>query len=272
MRFCLPLLLVACSGKVEPVNPGTGTPAGTPGGTPTVTPTVPPLALGLPEGMLAYFDDEGCPLGWSEWSPGVGRALVSVTLPDEVGVEVGTALDSAAPRSHSHDIAATFDIPGAGISGLSSCCNSSPGRSGQRESSGPTESTDSTIPTLALQICRLDQGTDDELGNSLPAGTVAFFDRDACPDGMARPANSTGRMVLSTDTAASLGQTLGTELAPQEMRTHTHGATLTVTVPENSLAASSGGNNDPIARGDHQTDTTTDPAEWGLPYAQALLC
>lgn len=273
LLFAAFLTFGACSGNAGPKGPGNPT---TPSGTTPPRPTTSTgnwgPGLGLPDGLIAYTLDADCPSGWSPWAPGVGRTLVATNNGSDVGVETGDPLATVAPRPHQHDIAADLDVPGAGIAGLSGCCNVNPGASGTYALSGTTEPADSAIPTVAVTTCRHDGDGDAEVGHSLPEGTVAWFDRDTCPDGMVRLANSDGLMVLPSDEGASLGQSMGTPLGVGEVRTHTHEGSLTLDVPVSSLAAAGGGNNDPAASGPLEVQAETGPGELGLPTVTALLC
>lgn len=238
----------------------------------TTSPTTSP-ALGIPDGLLAYFDAETCPEGWSEFTPARGRALVAVLQPDEIGVTVATPLDTEVPLPHGHSLSVTFDIPGAGIAGSTSCCNTEPGASGAFTVEGDLESADSDVPTIALRVCRRDRTEGPpEAGLSLPTGASAFVDATSCPEGMSPALDAEGRFVLGQGASGVVGQQVGDPLASGEVRVHEHTATLSVEIPERSLALAGGGNDDHASKGTFEAVGTSGIGNLALPYLQTLFC
>lgn len=230
--------------------------------------------LAVPAGTLVFDASlEGCPPGWTEWLDARGRALVAVGDAAEAGVWVGDALTGLEPRPHAHTVTADLRLDSAGVGVLSGCCNDTSGHSGLHTVSGALDEGGAELPTVGLRVCRRDgEPAPSTAGTPFAAGTAAFFDRAVCPSGWSVLDEAAGRFVVATpDGAPALGK-VGEPLASGEDRTHVHPVTLEVTIPDRSLAAAGGTNQEPASAGIYDMDAETDPALSGLPYVQALLC
>lgn len=234
---------------------------------------LPPGDLGLPDGLLAYFDSADCPEGWSEFMDSRGRALVAVNQPDDIGVTVADPLDTEIPPTHEHTIKATFDVGGAGIGGSTGCCNNAPGASGEFLAEGNLEALDSDVPTVTMRVCRRDRPEGPPAaGLSLPTGASAFVDAEVCPDGMTPALEAEGRFVIGQGEGGTVGEIVGTALESGEIRVHEHTASLSFTIPQRSLSLAGGGNMDHAAKGMHETEATSGIGNIALPYLQTLFC
>ena len=84
---------------------------------------------------------------------------------------------------------------------------------------------------------------------------------------------ATGRYVAGLTMTGTARETVGSPLASAEERLHSHEVTGSVTIPQNSLAASAGSNNNYAAHGTYALeDSTSNEGHAGLPYHQVLLC
>ena len=199
--------------------------------------------------------------------------MVAVQLPGEIGITVAEPLDTEVPLPHEHTFSATFEISGAGMAGSTSCCNNDPGASGPITVNGDLETVDSDVPTLSLRVCRRDRSEGPpEAGLSLPTGASAFVDATSCPDGMSPALDAEGRFVIGQGSGGTVGQQVGIALASGEVRVHEHQATLSVDIPERSLALAGGGNNDHAAKGLYDAQGTSGIGNIALPYRQTLFC
>ncbi len=228
----------------------------------------------VPPGTLAYdASPTGCPAGWTEWLDARGRAFVAVRNGADAGVTTGEALTTIEPHPHAHGVSADFALDSAGLGVLSGCCNDTPGHSGSQTVTGDLDEGGSDLPTIGLRVCRRDGDVDPpSSGSPFEPGTAAFFDRAACPPGWSALDEAEGRFVVATSGVGPALQVVGVPLASGEDRTHVHHATLSVTLPDRSLAAAGGSNGEPAQSGDYVTETETDAATSGMPYVQALLC
>lgn len=105
-----------------------------------------------------------------------------------------------------------------------------------------------------------------------PAGLVAFFDGDTCPDGWQPAEDVRGRLVIGVPDVASVGISVGAALAPEEDRTHVHTWAAELTLNAKNIAAADGGNDQGAAPGSYAVGGTTDAGTSGLPFVQLLAC
>jgi len=228
--------------------------------------------LRVDAGTLAFFDADACPGGWSEWTEARGRAVVAVSEPNDVGVTVGEALSDNSNPLHTHGVSGEFDVSGAGIAGLSSCCNGNPGQAGRYTLSTDLEESSGDLPTLTLLPCVRDDEGLDASGAPVVAGMAAYFVRDACPSGWSPLTEANGRLVTGLPSGAVPLQTVGEALSSGEERSHQHSVEATLVVPEHSIAGAGGGNNDHSAKGTYDFTALSEVGQGGLPYVQALMC
>ncbi|TNE84838.1 MAG: hypothetical protein EP330_27940 [Deltaproteobacteria bacterium] len=224
-------------------------------------------------GMLAFYESEGCPDGWSPYDPASGRALVAAHDGSGVGTTVGAPLDDHVPDEHTHTVTGSATVGSTGLAGVQGCCTSTPGAHGSYAVSGDGDARDNRMPTLALQVCARDGDTSWSPGadDPFPSGTAAFFVRPACPEGWAPIEAAKGRLVAGLTMFGDPLQTVGAPLADGEDRKHGHAVSGSVEVPVASIAGSSGGTVY-AAAGSHPMSGTTDEASSGLPFVQALFC
>ena len=109
-------------------------------------------------------------------------------------------------------------------------------------------------------------------GDSLPTGTVAWFDAGSCPVGWSLYAAAIGRSLVPT--AGTLAGLAGGEpLASGEDRLHTHAASGQATPGSISYVGIGGEANHGPARAETlAVSVTVEPASSGLPYLQLLPC
>jgi hypothetical protein len=109
--------------------------------------------------------------------------------------------------------------------------------------------------------------------DGLPKGMIFFTDGTSCPAGAERATQANGRLIIGVTDTGEIGNTYGKPLANQEDRTHTHSATMHVSISSKHIAAISGGGNGQATKhGTFKTDLTTQPATSGLPFIQLLAC
>lgn len=223
-------------------------------------------------GMIAFYEAEACPEGWSVWEEATGRALVGANGRGGVGTTTGDALEAHQPRGHTHGVTGSAVVGSAGLAGIQGCCTSSPGEHGTFAITASGDERDNRMPTIALQVCMKDGDVGYSPSEDLfPSGATAFFARPACPSGWDVVEDGKGRLVVGLGMFGDPMQTVGTALEDGEERMHGHSVAGTVSVPVASIAGSSGGTTYG-ASGSHPVTGTSDEAGSGLPYAQALLC
>ncbi|MFO0696085.1 MAG: hypothetical protein U0230_21155 [Polyangiales bacterium] len=106
-----------------------------------------------------------------------------------------------------------------------------------------------------------------------PVGAVAFFaSGTACPNGWAPATAVEGRMIVGVTDGAAVGVNVGTPLADQENRTHTHAYTGTFTITKKGIAALAGSNTQGANAQAYSVSGTTAASTSGLPFVQVLAC
>ena len=111
------------------------------------------------------------------------------------------------------------------------------------------------------------------LAQDLPSGMVFFVATSECPDGTNPAKDAAGRVVIVTTDTSQIGKTYGTAMEDQKDNTHTHTGTMTVNLPEHSVAgASSCCNSQATTKGNHSASITTGPSTTNLPFIQLLAC
>ena len=106
-----------------------------------------------------------------------------------------------------------------------------------------------------------------------PAGMVAFFAAaKGCPDGWSAADEAAGRFVVGANAPSGVGRSIGTALADQEDRKHSHGFAANTTVPTRNVAALDGGNNQAAQPAALTTLGTTSAGRSGLPFVQLVVC
>ncbi|MCO4746243.1 MAG: hypothetical protein KC912_15705 [Proteobacteria bacterium] len=225
-------------------------------------------------GMLSFFEDDVCPDGWSEWEAGAGRALVGANEGDKVGTTTGTALEDHVPAAHSHAVTGDVAVGSAGVAGIQGCCNTSPGSEGTYAvANGVGDERDTRLPTIAMRVCKKDGSTNRSPETDIyPSGTVAYFDRPACPTAWSQLLEGKGRLVVGLTMFGDPLQTVGTPLADGEDRTHSHAVTGSATVSSNPISGASGGSMYAASGAHSMSGGVTDEGTSGLPTVAALLC
>jgi hypothetical protein len=158
-----------------------------------------------------------------------------------------------------------------GVAAVSGCCNLDPAAAGSIDVSGTSSDASTDLPVVAQPICVAGAATDPD-SDPFPTGTITFFDRLDCPSGWAPYATGDGRMLVPMSDGATPGNAVGTALASGEARSHAHDYSGGFDVPQNQVAAISGGNNAPGRNGTYDLIDTTDATDAALPYVQALVC
>jgi hypothetical protein len=109
-------------------------------------------------------------------------------------------------------------------------------------------------------------------GDGLPTGTVAWFDRDACPGGWSLYAQALGRTVTPAGQLAP-GTTFGAALSSGEEPVHTHSVSVDVSTSSVSYVGIGGCcNGGTTPQTTVNVSGTAEPASTGLPYVQLLPC
>lgn len=110
-------------------------------------------------------------------------------------------------------------------------------------------------------------------GDSVPAGAVAFFQRNDCPQGWEKLGAASGRTLVPTVGADPVDVSVGTPLQDSEERSHSHAISGTINLSTVGYAGIAGEANHGLARGGANplTGTATKSAA-SLPYIQLLVC
>lgn len=113
-----------------------------------------------PSGMVAFFMSPvtQCPSGWATATIAQGRLLLGVTNGNNVGVTVGTPLQSEqVPPSHQHSFKTTVSIPSHGIFAAHCCGNKQGAQSGSANVPDQPTTTGSAawnLPLIQLVVCQ----------------------------------------------------------------------------------------------------------------------
>lgn len=111
------------------------------------------------------------------------------------------------------------------------------------------------------------------VGDSLPKGSISFYNRRDCPTGWAPFALAKGRTLVPAVGIATVGTTAGTPLDDAEDRKHGHTISASINPPGVNYAGIVGGGNTGVARSGMTTLTVASgTASAGIPYVQLLVC
>ncbi|MCA8967440.1 MAG: IPT/TIG domain-containing protein [Planctomycetes bacterium] len=228
----------------------------------------------VPDGAVSFQEGTDCPPGWQPVVDAEGRFLVGRTDGTEVGVTVGTPLAAGEDRTHGHGYATSVNVASTGIAVVTGCCNGSLGDAGSHPLSGSTDAAAAGPPRIYQLVCEraVEDPPPAHDDHPFPNGTVMLFDREGCPDGFELMGEADGRFLVPTPTGGTVGQTVGTPLASGEDRGHAHSFSASITVPQNSIAALGGGNNNHAKKGTYGFSGTTNGSASGVPYLQLLVC
>ncbi len=244
---------------------------------------VPDLSSGvaddsLPTGAIAFVSGVSCPAGWSEFTDGLGRAVVpkigaAGDNPDGGGGSHGVALKSGEDRKHSHTVTSTVTLGDTEFVGVAGCCNNGPAATGTVPLTGTSTSDSSGLPYLQLLICKK-TSTLPPVPGTIPSGAMLFFDGDTCPDGWTQAAISQGRHLVGLPDGGIPGVTYGgAPLAAGDDRTHAHGIGGTMTVNAHGIALASGCCADGYgSAGTYGLPASSDEGASGFPYINLLQC
>ncbi|MDI1442886.1 hypothetical protein [Polyangium sp. 6x1] len=110
-------------------------------------------------------------------------------------------------------------------------------------------------------------------GDALPTGAVSFFKKLACPEGWKPYDLAAGRTIVAASETLPSGETVGSPLASQEERKHSHALAASVEIPAVSYVGAPGGGNSGVGQaGVVSFATTSEPAPDEIPYVQLLAC
>jgi hypothetical protein len=113
---------------------------------------------------------------------------------------------------------------------------------------------------------------EDAVGDGFPTGAIAFFLDTQCPTGWELHADAVGRTIVPSP-GPEAGEVVGTPLAANEQRGHSHAVEVGVDLGSVSFAGVAGEANHGVARGGAvEGATATDSAVATPPYAQLLVC
>lgn len=112
------------------------------------------------------------------------------------------------------------------------------------------------------------EGTDD----GVPGGMVAYVSGGTCPAGWAPASNVEGRIVVAVAEGKDVGVQVGTPLADQEDRTHSHMYKGNLELPSKSIAAADGANLEGARAQTYPISGATNAGPSGLPFVQVTAC
>jgi len=237
----------------------------------------PPVGDSLPPSAVSFFQGSSCPVGWVPYMAADGRLLVPTVATYPGGVTYGTPLASGEDRTHTHGFAASISVDSTSYVGIGGCCNGGVGPSGDVTVTGTTDPVSTGLPYVQLLVCR--KNAPAVPGSApLPKGLQMFFDMSACPVGWAQTAATQGRLIVGLPQSAPQDVTFGgpplsTVDGGAEIRTHTHGNTLTLTTTSYGIGLANGccaGGY--AANGTYTATEDTDGGDTGLPYIELLQC
>lgn len=108
--------------------------------------------------------------------------------------------------------------------------------------------------------------------DGMPKGAVTFVSGAECPKGWLVASGAQGRVIVGVVDPAAAGQQVGTPLADQEDRAHTHTFAGSVSVPGDGVFALDGDNEEGANPTSYDLAGVTDPAPSGLPFLQVQVC
>jgi len=109
--------------------------------------------------------------------------------------------------------------------------------------------------------------------DSLPTGSVMFFQSSVCPGGWEPYLDGAGRAVAVAANATLIGYRIGSQLGDREVRGHTHNYSGSFVLGSVSYVGVVGGaNTGTSAAGEVRYDAQSSMDPSGLPYVQLLVC
>jgi hypothetical protein len=103
--------------------------------------------------MVAFFMTQTCPNGWVVPASVQGRLIVGVNDASNVGLKVGTAMESQTPPTHQHAYATTVTLNSKDIA-LANGENEQGAKKGDYKVGGTTEPSTSNLPFIQLTVCQ----------------------------------------------------------------------------------------------------------------------
>ena len=233
---------------------------------------------GFPNGSIMFFNTEACPAGWSPYDDADGRLILSTPNGGTVGETVGTALSSGEDRVHSHSFASSISVDEFSLIAAGGA-NQNHAASGTYNVGGTTGSTSAGLPYIQQLVCQADDrefypGFTDAGREVVMPGTLAFFESETCPSFWERVDHYKGRFMLSLMPDGEFQSVAGGDpLSPGEDRTHTHGFSGSVSIPELAVAAGTGCCRGGMGKkGTYNYSGTTATSSSGVPYVSLLGC
>lgn len=245
---------------------------------------VPPVVKGdaLPQGAISFFNRKDCPLGWTPFAMGAGRAVVPGAATD-VGITAGEPLSDGEDRLHDHSVNATLSLSSVDYAGIAGEANHGVARAGTVPLTTKVDKVSSGLPYVQLLICKKTEQPA-PIMKLPPSGVLMFFAADKCPDGWGQPAGTLGRFLVGLPEKGNAGQSFGGLPLPAEsgvdpggvqtaMRGHHHSFAGQIKTSSHGIALLSGG-----AAGGYAKDATYDyradseDAAVAMPYIRLLQC
>jgi hypothetical protein len=252
--------------------------------------TLPPPALAAsadtsPTGMVAFFPQSECPVGWEPATYAQGRLLLGVTdlTTYTLGKQVGAALANLTAPSHEHAFAVTLTLSekeeGWGVCGGG---NEEGAAKGTYTVNGPALHNDPDLPLFQILACeKKGSGQSPPPTDGYGTAAVAFFNLESCPTNWTPATDSignaiNGNFVLPFETApdGTVGTVVGTPYSNGEERKHEHSLSSSISLNSTQYESAivPAKCDDLTSDGTHDFSGKTKAAFNNVPYTQLLLC
>jgi hypothetical protein len=130
-----------------------------------------------------------------------------------------------------------------------------------------------SIRAVLLAACGMLASSPNWAGDSLPKGSISYFNLSACPTGWAPLTAAKGRFLLPLMAGGSSGGKAGDAMAAGTSETHSHSFTLKINVTDFSYAGVTGCCNKSLTSSGEKSATGTSGAgTLGVPYISLLAC
>jgi hypothetical protein len=247
-----------------------------------------------PTGSYAFFspqnpETDSCPTGWSAATNLNGFFLLPGTSQFAIGSTVGTAIavnssnQTIGLPTHTHSYSTSIavgSISFTGLTGTSSAKGNANAVPVTATLSANSNSNEPVVPVVTMLLCEKTGIT--STTQTLPLGMSVFFSAQQCPTDFGVAAASAGSFVVGIGGTGTQAQTFGGQpLVPgqgsgasgsQPMPSHTHTASGSVDLGNNSTYFAGGSDYTFGKGGTYSYSATSGSTEVDLPYAPLMLC
>lgn len=228
----------------------------------------------FPTGLVTFLSavDGEPPENWEEYQPAQGRLLLAAKDASQLGLTGGAPVGPGQVPTHTHALSGTVSVPHYKTSTVDGS-NKSVAKSGSHAAKGSLTEAELGLGFLHLRVVRSlgspAGDVDDDQGDPLPYGSVAFFDRVPPPSWRIRSTWAGCFVLPSSGTTVQNGTPWDPTGSPPP---HEHHATGTMSMRSKSFTWGGGANPNTADDGHAGFSGRTTSTSWPVPFVTLLLC